>query len=359
MIKKVILIILFSYCILLSGCLAHKEKTNTNDLQEKTSPQKHTILKENEEETMEKKLILTINDIRYDVTLYDTPAANALYDMLPLELTFEDFNHIEKIAYLNKKLPTKNEPDGFEPHIGDLCLYAPWGNLSIFYKDFRYSDSLISLGRIDSGIEDISSMKDNFSARLERMEFIVNSGRKGFRYFDLEAIEQSDFLERIDFNRYQEKCISSLLIFNDYSDLMNEFLIRNEYELHNILKWLDSKNYFLYPDISFGRMPMIEFDGFKKEDMVEHLIHESDGLTVEEFLEKLYAEYGYRQDTFLNVVVTGFPNYISNGIIVDNDLLSLDDETKLKEILVNDFYFFEEFKNLVESKDVPFEKMTL
>ena len=34
MIKKVILIILFSYCILLSGCLAHKEKTNTNDLQE-------------------------------------------------------------------------------------------------------------------------------------------------------------------------------------------------------------------------------------------------------------------------------------------------------------------------------------
>lgn len=206
---------------------------------------------------------------------------------------------------------------------------------------------------------DIELSERNFSARLERMEFIVNSGRKGFRYFDLEAIEQSDFLERIDFNRYQEKCISSLLIFNDYSDLMNEFLIRNEYELHNILKWLDSKNYFLYPDISFGRMPMIEFDGFKKEDMVEHLIHESDGLTVEEFLEKLYAEYGYRQDTFLNVVVTGFPNYISNGIIVDNDLLSLDDETKLKEILVNDFYFFEEFKNLVESKDVPFEKMTL
>ena len=170
MIKKVILIILFSYCILLSGCLAHKEKTHTNDLQEKTSPQKHTILKENEEETMEKKLILTINDIRYDVTLYDTPAARKKGGVLRLELTFEDFNHIEKIAYLNKKLPTKNEPDGFEPHIGDLCLYAPWGNLSIFYKDFRYSDSLISLGRIDSGIEDISSMKDNFSARLEIKE---------------------------------------------------------------------------------------------------------------------------------------------------------------------------------------------
>lgn len=35
------------------------------------------------------------------------PRQMQLYDMLPLELTFEDFNHIEKIAYLDKKLPTK------------------------------------------------------------------------------------------------------------------------------------------------------------------------------------------------------------------------------------------------------------
>ncbi|MCI9657370.1 MAG: hypothetical protein HFI14_02025 [Lachnospiraceae bacterium] len=32
------------------------------------------------------------------ITLYDIPAANALYDMLPLDLNFEDFNGIEKIC---------------------------------------------------------------------------------------------------------------------------------------------------------------------------------------------------------------------------------------------------------------------
>lgn len=87
--------------------------------------------------------------------------------MLPLELTFEDFNGIEKISYLNESLPAENEPDGFDPNIGDLCLYAPWGNLSIFYQDFRYSESLISLGRIDSGMDIISNINENFNVKME------------------------------------------------------------------------------------------------------------------------------------------------------------------------------------------------
>ena len=90
--------------------------------------------------------------------------------MLPLELTFEDFNGIEKIAYMDHELPTEGEPDEFDPDAGDLCLYAPWGNLSIFYKDFRNSNGLISLGYIDSGMDIIGNMSEDFSASLEKAE---------------------------------------------------------------------------------------------------------------------------------------------------------------------------------------------
>lgn len=76
--------------------------------------------------------------------------------MLPLNLIFEDFNNIEKIAYLEDTLPIENEPDGFDPNVGDLCYYVPWGNLSIFYEDFRYSDFLVPLGYIDTGMNEIS-----------------------------------------------------------------------------------------------------------------------------------------------------------------------------------------------------------
>ncbi len=121
-----------------------------------------------EVENTERKLKMTVNGKEVDITLYDTHAANALYDMLPLDLTFEDFNGIEKISYLSQGLPTEGEPDGCDPDVGDLCLYAPWGNLSIFYQDFRYSDSLIMLGHIDSGMDVISSMDEDFSVILEK-----------------------------------------------------------------------------------------------------------------------------------------------------------------------------------------------
>ena len=121
-----------------------------------------------EVENTERKLKMTVNGQEVAITLYDTPAANALDDMLPLDLNFEDFNGIEKISYLSQELPTEGEPDGCDPDVGDLCLYAPWGNLSIFYQDFRYSDSLIMLGHIDSGMDVISEMEENTSTVLEK-----------------------------------------------------------------------------------------------------------------------------------------------------------------------------------------------
>ena len=115
----------------------------------------------------EKKIMMTGGEQEVDITLYDTPAANALYDRLPLELEFEDFNGMEKISYLSESLPTEDEPDGCEPEEGDFCLYAPWGNLSIFYKSFRYSNGLILLGHVDSGMEIITDMPENSLVTIE------------------------------------------------------------------------------------------------------------------------------------------------------------------------------------------------
>ena len=71
------------------------------------------------------------------VELDDHPGAQALYDLLPLELSFEDYNSTEKIAYLDDELATDGSPDNCDPEVGDLCYYIPWGNLCFFYRDFR------------------------------------------------------------------------------------------------------------------------------------------------------------------------------------------------------------------------------
>ena len=63
-------------------------------------------------ENKERKLKMIIEGQEIGITLYDTTAANDLYNMLPLELTFEDFNSVEKISYLEQSLTTEGEPDG-------------------------------------------------------------------------------------------------------------------------------------------------------------------------------------------------------------------------------------------------------
>lgn len=145
---------------------AEVEKSPSTDLQEPQSDAEDAETPESQE----RKLKMTVDGQELDVTLYDTPASNALYDLLPLTLTFEDFNDTEKIAYLETQLPTEGEPDEFDPDVGDLCLYAPWGNLSIFYQDYRTSNGLISLGHLDSGVDVIANMQGNFSVTLSKDE---------------------------------------------------------------------------------------------------------------------------------------------------------------------------------------------
>lgn len=142
-----------------------------------TAPSDSESVSPDESETAEppsdaakKKLKMTVNGQEVLITLYDTPAANALYAALPMELNFSDYNGTEKIAYPPEALPTEGEPDGCAPDVGDLCLYAPWGNLCIFYQDFRYSQSLIKLGHLESGMELLTGTSGDFTVTLERMD---------------------------------------------------------------------------------------------------------------------------------------------------------------------------------------------
>lgn len=123
-------------------------------------------------ESDQRQVLMTMDGQVYEIALNDNSVADALYDLLPLEVTFEDYNSVEKIAYLpeEQQLPSADELTGYDPSPGDLCLYAPWGNLSLFYQDFDYSNGLISLGRLDTGIEDISAQSGDFTVILEKSE---------------------------------------------------------------------------------------------------------------------------------------------------------------------------------------------
>jgi len=104
-------------------------------------------------ETDRMKIRIRVNGNEVTATLIDNATARDFASLLPITLQFEDYGETEKIGYLPRKLATEGAPPGSDPSVGDVSYYAPWGNLAIFRRDFRYSSGLIKLGKVDTGME--------------------------------------------------------------------------------------------------------------------------------------------------------------------------------------------------------------
>lgn len=119
------------------------------------------------QEPTDMRIRMTFDGRTMTATLYDNPSARDFYSMLPLDLTIKDYGNNEKIAYLPRKLTEEGSgPFGNErPY--DLCYFMPWGNLAMFYADYRHP-GLIRLGRLDDGYEALH-VPGEFPLRIERI----------------------------------------------------------------------------------------------------------------------------------------------------------------------------------------------
>ena len=97
------------------------------------------------------RLRLTFVDQDFTATLEDNPSTRDLMSMLPLDLTIDDYSTNEKIVHLPRKLTEEGSGPFENEAAGDLCYFAPWGNLAMFYGPYRWSRGLIRLGRLDEG----------------------------------------------------------------------------------------------------------------------------------------------------------------------------------------------------------------
>lgn len=99
------------------------------------------------------RLRFAFADQEFTATLEDNPSARDLFSLLPLDLTVSDYATNEKIAHLPRKLTEDGSGRFSSEAVGDLCYYAPWGNLALFYGSYRWSRGLIRLGRLDGSFE--------------------------------------------------------------------------------------------------------------------------------------------------------------------------------------------------------------
>ena len=116
------------------------------------------------------RVSFTVDGETVYATLYDNSVARDLVSRLPLTLEFSDYNSTEKIAYLpdgSEDWDTSDAPTSCTPSAGDITMYSPWGNLAIFYRDYRLSNGLVPVGRLDDGAIDLFAAQDgNFTVHI-------------------------------------------------------------------------------------------------------------------------------------------------------------------------------------------------
>jgi len=115
------------------------------------------------------KIRLTVGGQVATATLYDNATARDFASLLPLSLTMTDYDTIERVSNLPRKLSTQGAPDGMAPVAGELTHYAPWGNLAIFIQPRSFSRQLLPLGKVDEGLS-VLSQPGPYQLRIERMD---------------------------------------------------------------------------------------------------------------------------------------------------------------------------------------------
>lgn len=115
------------------------------------------------------KIKLIINNSEFTAAMNDNSSAKDFISLLPLTLKLEDYASTEKISNLPRKLSLKGAPPGIEPSVGDITYYSPWGNLALFYRDFRYAGGLVLLGHIDSSEKFFKACGNSCEVRLEKI----------------------------------------------------------------------------------------------------------------------------------------------------------------------------------------------
>jgi hypothetical protein len=95
------------------------------------------------------KIQITINDQRFQATIFDSAAGRDLLAQLPLTVDMVDHGAVEKTGPLPSPLSLDGQPDGADPDMGDVGYYAPGNDLVLYYGDQSYYPGIVILGRLD------------------------------------------------------------------------------------------------------------------------------------------------------------------------------------------------------------------
>lgn len=164
------------------------------------------------------------------------------------------------------------------------------------------------------------------------------------RYYDIEGYDYTELLQTLHLESFENIEISTLKFMEDYPKVMDKYDIRDQYELHNLLKKIIDVNN--YNNLVFHRQPMLQFGEFDRDEAIYNILQIVSPVTAEELAEYVHMEYGYDKLTSMWSYFKHLNQYYHNGVYsVDFKKIPENRIDVLMENLTEDFYFIADIKN--------------
>lgn len=174
---------------------------------------------------------------------------------------------------------------------------------------------------------------------------VLYTPSRHLRYYDIDAKDYTKLLDKLNLWSYRDVELSTAKFMRQHPKLMAQYDIRNQYELHNLLKKIIPEG--SYYDFHCKRSPTIAFGNFDRDEMILNLLINHAPITTADLIDLIHKEYGDSKDQIHNKYLQNFQQYHHNGVYtIDKKAMPSAHMELLRAALTEDFYFFYEIKRI-------------
>lgn len=283
----------------------------------------------------------TINDLLEDENLND-------------DIRERVMDNLDKLIVINGEKVASNKTGLLKYVLKEVCNCGPYSIQEIIEK---HNELAVSINHPELMMDD-----KYFHSHFISHRYVCISSLNGddesnsvYRYLDKESNEIKMMITKLKLDDYKDVEITSTLIYKANITLMIENDIRNEYELHSILRYNITDDYII-----FGRNPVINFGNGNRDRQILDLIVANSPIKTTDLADMLSETYGYNKNSIQAYASVKFNSYYDKGYFdTKNTLVDYSAIDKLKKYMVKDIYFFEDIFNICEKNNIDYSPSLL
>jgi hypothetical protein len=199
-------------------------------------------------------------------------------------------------------------------------------------EEIPYDDSIYCT-------EEVQASRKN---RLAEARFLLWKQSGQLRYYEVDSWDYTELLETLNFEVLENIELSTLKFMDDYPDIMEKYDIRDQYELHNLLRKIVPEDSF--HQFRCGKMPMISFGTFNRADAMKNLMINNAPISFDDFVRLVRQEYGFESGAIPWKAINEY--YHQGMFTIDQKIMPAEHKEVLRAQLTEDFYTIEEVRTL-------------